>query len=51
MTFPLPLAAAAHQMFVAASGMGYGREDDSAVAKVYARMANIKLPGVPKSHG
>jgi 3-hydroxyisobutyrate dehydrogenase len=44
MTCPLPLAAAAHQMFVAASGMGHGREDDSAVAKVYARMANIKLP-------
>jgi L-threonate 2-dehydrogenase len=44
MTFPLPLAAAAHQLFVAASGMGYGREDDSAVVKVYARTANVELP-------
>lgn len=44
--FSAPLAATALQQFVAASGSGLGREDDAAVAKVYARNANIKLPGV-----
>ncbi|MCW2308965.1 L-threonate dehydrogenase [Rhodobium gokarnense] len=32
---PLPLAAAAHQLFLAASSMGHGQIDDSAVVKVY----------------
>jgi putative dehydrogenase len=31
----LPLAAAAHQMFLAASGLGHGTEDDSQVLKAY----------------
>ena len=31
----LPLAAAAHQMFLAASGLGHGGEDDSQVLKAY----------------
>lgn len=44
-SFPTPLAAAALQQFVAAGEMGLGREDDAAVAKVYARNANLKLPG------
>lgn len=43
--FAAPLTAAALQQFVAASGMGLGREDDAAVAKVYARNAGLKLPG------
>ena len=43
--FAAPIAAAALQQFVAASGMGLGREDDAAVAKVYARNAGLKLPG------
>ena len=43
--FSAPLTAAALQQFVAASGMGLGREDDAAVAKVYARNAGLKLPG------
>jgi L-threonate 2-dehydrogenase len=42
---PAPLTAAALQQYVAASSIGLGREDDAAVAKVYARNANIKLPG------
>ena len=37
--FPLPLSAAAHQMFLAASGAGLGREDDSQVIRVYESMA------------
>lgn len=43
--FSAPLAAAALQQFLAASGMGLGAQDDAAVAKVYARNAGLKLPG------
>ena len=42
--FSAPLAAAALQQFVAASGSGLGQEDDAAVAKVYARNAGLTLP-------
>ncbi len=42
--FPLPLSAAAQQQFTAAAAAGYGRQDDSAVIKVYERLAGIKLP-------
>ena len=43
--FAAPLTAAALQQFIAASGSGLGREDDAAVAKVYARNARLTLPG------
>lgn len=43
--FGAPLTAAALQQFLAASGSGLGKEDDAAVAKVYARNAGLKLPG------
>jgi 3-hydroxyisobutyrate dehydrogenase len=36
--FPLPLSAVAHQLFVAASGAGLGRADDSQVRQVYDMM-------------
>ncbi len=39
--FPLPLSATAHQMFLQASAAGHGREDDSAVIKVFP---GIELP-------
>lgn len=42
--FALPLSAAALQQFIAAAGSGLGREDDSAVAKVYARNGGVTLP-------
>ena len=42
--FGAPLTAAALQQFLAASGSGLGREDDAAVAKVYARNAGLMLP-------
>ena len=42
--FPLPLSATAHQMFMAASTAGYGREDDSAVIKTFP---GITLPSKP----
>ena len=34
----LPLAAAAHQMYLAASGMGHGKKDDSQVIRAYRRL-------------
>ncbi|WP_038212115.1 MULTISPECIES: L-threonate dehydrogenase [Xenophilus] len=40
--FPLPLASTAHQMFMQASTAGHGREDDSAVIKIFP---GITLPG------
>lgn len=43
--FSAPITAAALQQFVAASGSGLGREDDAAVAKIYARNAGLTLPG------
>ena len=43
--FGAPLTAAALQQFLAASGSGLGKEDDAAVAKVYARNAGLELPG------
>ena len=33
--FPLPLTAAAHQMFLMAAAAGHGTEDDSAVIKIF----------------
>ena len=39
--FPLPLSAAAHQMYMSASAAGHGGDDDSAVIKVFP---GIKLP-------
>ncbi len=41
--FSAPLTATAMQQFVAAAGSGLGNEDDSAVAKIYARNAGLKL--------
>ncbi|MBL4808009.1 MAG: NAD-binding protein [Rhodobacteraceae bacterium] len=43
--FAAPITASALQQFVAASDMGLGRQDDAAVAKVYARAAGLTLPG------
>jgi L-threonate 2-dehydrogenase len=42
--FPLPLASTAHQMFLQAASSGYGREDDSAVIKIFP---GIELPKAP----
>ena len=44
-SFAAPITAAALQQFIAAAGMGLGAEDDAAVAKVYARNAQLTLPG------
>jgi 3-hydroxyisobutyrate dehydrogenase len=44
LTFPLPLTATAHQMFLATSAHGHGGEDDSAVIKMFATLTGIELP-------
>ncbi|WP_432451936.1 MULTISPECIES: L-threonate dehydrogenase [unclassified Agarivorans] len=44
--FPLPLASTALNMFTAASNAGFGKEDDSAVIKIFD---GIKLPGMEES--
>jgi 3-hydroxyisobutyrate dehydrogenase len=43
--YPAPLAAAALQMFLAASSSGMARDDDSSLARVYAQLSGAKLPG------
>ena len=42
--YPVPLAAAALQMYLAASGMGMGKDDDSSLARLYAQMSGTTLP-------
>lgn len=42
--YPAPIAAAALQMYLAAAGAGLGKQDDSAVAKVYASLSGVTLP-------
>ena len=42
--FGAPLTAAALQQYLAAAGSGLGKEDDAAIAKIYARNAGIELP-------
>ncbi|MCG5236278.1 L-threonate dehydrogenase [Xanthobacter oligotrophicus] len=44
--FPVPVSAAALQMFLAASASGMGRDDDASVARLYAQITGTKLPGV-----
>jgi putative dehydrogenase len=41
--FPVPIAAAALQMFLMTSAAGMGRDDDSSVARLYAQIAGIDL--------
>ena len=47
LAMPLPLAAAAHQLYLGTAGAGHGAEDDSAVIKLYAAMTGITLPAAP----
>jgi 3-hydroxyisobutyrate dehydrogenase len=41
--FPLPMAALAHQIFVAAAGAGLGTEDDSAVVKLFQNLSGYSV--------
>jgi putative dehydrogenase len=42
---PLPLAAIAHQLFLATSGRGEGADDDSQVIRTYYAMSGTGAPG------
>jgi 3-hydroxyisobutyrate dehydrogenase-like beta-hydroxyacid dehydrogenase len=44
-SFPAPLAAQAHQLFVAARAMGHGGVDDAFVIRAYQALSGIALPG------
>ncbi len=47
LAFPLPLAACAHQQFLATAAIGYGGRDDSSVIRVFQALTGIALPGEP----
>ncbi len=44
LTFPLPLASAAHQLFLAAAANGQGAKDDAFVIRVWQALTGIPLP-------
>ena len=41
--FPLPLSAAAHQLFLMGSAAGYGRDDDASVVRVFEQIAGVSV--------
>ncbi len=43
--FPVPVAGAALQMFLMTAAAGMGRDDDASVARLYAQVAGLDLPG------
>jgi putative dehydrogenase len=47
LTFPLPMASAAHQLFLAAAAHGEGAKDDVFVIRVWQALAGIDLPKKP----
>jgi len=44
LTFPLPMASAAHQLFLAAAAAGHGGRDDAFVIRFWEKLAGIELP-------
>ena len=44
LTFPLPMASAAHQLFLAAAANGQGLKDDAFVIRVWQALTGIALP-------
>ncbi|TDT90276.1 3-hydroxyisobutyrate dehydrogenase [Azorhizobium sp. AG788] len=42
--YPVPLAAAALQLYLGAAGAGMGRDDDSSLARLYAGLSGVTLP-------
>jgi len=43
LTFPCPLAAAAHQQFLAGSAAGWGKLDDSSLVKVFEQATGVRV--------
>lgn len=48
---PVPLAAQAMQMFIAAAANGHGGKDDAFVIRAYQALTGIALPGEPGGGG
>lgn len=46
--FPLPIGSAALQLFVMTEAAGMGRDDDSSVARLFAKITGLELPGAEK---
>ena len=44
--FPVPVAGSALQMYLMSSAAGLGQLDDSTVARLYAQLAGLALPGM-----
>ena len=44
LTFPLPMASAAHQLFLASAASGHGGRDDAFVIRFWEALAGIALP-------
>ncbi len=51
LNFPLPIAAAAHQQFLAAAAAGYEHADDSAVVKVYEQLSGTDVAAAAEDAG
>jgi 3-hydroxyisobutyrate dehydrogenase len=47
--YPVPLAAAALQMYLGAAGAGMGRDDDASLARLYAMLSGASLPKAEES--
>lgn len=43
--FPTPIAGQALQLFLMTAAAGMGRDDDASVARLYAQIAGLQLPG------
>ena len=48
LTFPLPMASAAHQLFLAAAAAGHGGRDDAFVIRFWETLTGISLPEAKK---
>jgi putative dehydrogenase len=49
--FATPIASSALQMFLMTAAAGMGKDDDASVARLYAQIAGLDLPGAPaKNH-
>ncbi|WP_415006852.1 L-threonate dehydrogenase [Aestuariivirga sp.] len=47
--FPLPIASAALQLFIMTEAAGMGRDDDSSVARLLAKLTGLTLPGMEQA--
>jgi putative dehydrogenase len=45
--FPLPMAAIAHQVFLAAASLGQGNQDDSSVVKLFEKVSGVSVAQKP----